>query len=588
MTAGLVHRGPDFGAVKSIDDFAVLGHRRLSIIDLSAAANQPMTDASNRFTIVYNGEVYNFDELRKDLRQRGYVFKSSSDTEVVLNSFAEWGAACFDMFNGMFALAIWDSREKQLVCARDRFGKKPFYYTIVGDEFSFASELSALLLDDAVRNNLSVSTEALNHFLALGYILSPRTLYREVCKLEPASFLRFSEGKTIERVVYWNYGDSFRKRATGTRKDMADTVEHLLRSAVARRLVADVPVGTLLSGGLDSSAVSACAQKESATPISTFSVGFEQKSYDESAHAAFVAKHLGTRHHEISVDIATEPDFITSAIRCFDEPFADTSLVPMAAVARFAASQVKVVLSGDGADEIFGGYLTYAADALHGYISRFIPRPGRSILASLLRNVAIVTGKKAGNGFKMRQFGKGIAADYRYAHYSWRELFSEEQRISLLGRDKEEEIRDTHPFGVFQKHYDAVADLDLLSQHLYVDAKTWLADDILVKVDRTTMAYSLEARCPFLDAELAEYAAGIPSEYKTSRGTGKRILREAVRGLLPNETIAKKKSGFGAPVGKWLGKTSNEDEYTFFVRHVAAVRNLFGAPNEAFTKGLAP
>jgi asparagine synthase (glutamine-hydrolysing) len=573
MTAGLTHRGPDFGAVKAVDTSAVLGHRRLSIIDLSSAANQPMTDAGKRYTIVYNGEVYNFRELKTELQKQGYSFASSSDTEVVLYSFMHWGVSCFAKFNGMFALAVWDSREKTLVCARDRFGKKPLYYTLVNGEFSFASELSALLLDSRIRDSVTVSIEALNHFFALGYILAPCSLYREIYKLEPATYLRYSANGITEKTRYWDYCECFQTRAKGPENDIAATVAGLLQESVKKRLVADVPVGALLSGGLDSSAVCATACRAADGRIETFNVGFELESYDESADASFTAQFLKTEHHRVSVNIATELPFIERAVRLFDEPFADTSLVPMAAVARFASSKVKVVLSGDGADELFGGYATYRADDLRKRLAHFLPRAGRAALARLLSLLAFESEKKTNTGFKMKQFAKGVAADHRYAHYAWRELFSEEQRIKILGREHEAEIRDTHPFGRFKKHYDEAGGLDVPSQHLYVDAKTWLADDILVKVDRATMAYSLEARSPFLDPELAAYAASIPWKYKTASG-GKYILKKAMRGLLPVRTIYKKKSGFNAPVGAWLGNTTGEDEFRFFVRHVAGVKKL--------------
>ncbi len=576
MTDALKHRGPDFGTVVSIGRHAVLGHRRLSIMDLSPAANQPMSDESDRYTIVYNGEVYNFGDLKTQLQKSGHRFRTTGDTEIVLKSFIQWGTSCFAKFNGMFGLAIWDNTEKQLICARDRFGKKPFYYTELNREFSFASELSALLVDDSIAKKSTISIEALNHFFSLGYILSPCTLYKEIYKLEPATFLRVSSNGIIEKSEYWDYKKCFQTPTTHPEPEIAETVRALLTGAVNRRLVADVGVGALLSGGLDSSAVCAlCNPKRSL--LSTFSVGFSQSSYDESVDAKTVAEFLGTFHNTLNVDLRNDYDFINKAVSCFDEPFADTSLVPMVAIARFASSKVKVVLSGDGADEIFGGYITYQADRAANTLRAPFPGFLRTAVAQTFSSLAFDSGKKMNFGFKLKQFSRGMTMDYQKAHFTWRELFDEDQRIKILGAHAAEEIKDTNPFRIFKRHYDSVSHLDRLSQHLYVDAKTWLCDDILVKVDRSTMAYGLEARSPFLDNDLVAYAATIPSRYKIRGNCGKYILKKAMETSLPRQTVYKKKSGFNAPIGSWLNNKSKENEFLFFARHVAKVKNILPA-----------
>ena len=571
MTARLIHRGPDFGQVLSIDECAVLGHRRLAIIDLSANAHQPMQDPRKRYSIVYNGEVYNFMELRKELEADGYAFRSRSDTEVVLHAFAEWGTSCFTKFNGMFACAIWDSKEKTCVLARDKMGEKPLYYTLLNDELSFASECSALLEDDRIKNNCTVSIEALNHYFALGYILSPCTIYKEISKVEPATYMTYSSG-TMKKNVYWEYKKYFYIRQEKNESDIVEHLDILVNDSIRQRLVSDVPVGAFLSGGLDSSGIVSIAQKHYCAPLQTFTVAFDAKSYNEARHARYVADYFHTLHREVSIDLKSDPLLITRAIQCYDEPFSDTSLVPMFALSNLASQKIKVAFSGDGADELFGGYITYAADALKKRLD-ILPLALRKLLSGALHRCSVETHCKMDLGFRIKQFAKGIARDYRYAHYAWRELFTLEQRMGIIGLGHEEELRETDPFGKFRRYYDDVKDLDDLSQHLYVDVKTWLADDILVKIDRAAMAHSLETRCPYLDGRLVEYAAGIPSNMKRKKVMAKYILKKLFARYLPGKIVHKRKSGFNAPVGQWLGR-GKENEYRMFNIHVFAERNI--------------
>jgi asparagine synthase (glutamine-hydrolysing) len=565
MTMSLFHRGPDNQEVRIFDNNAGLGHTRLSIIDLSDAANQPMVDHSGRYVITYNGEIYNFREIRTELEQCGYVFSTKSDTEVVLNSYAKWKTRAFEKFNGMFALAIWDRKEKELIIARDRFGKKPIYYTEIGGHFTFASELRALLEDDAIRREISISITALNHYFALGYILSPTTIYRGIFKLEPASYLRYVDGRVSEKTRYWDYASYYHQTNKQPEVEIIHKLEHLFERAVERRLVSDVKVGAFLSGGLDSSAVCAFAKHHLPYDLHTFSIGFEYSSYSELPDAEVVAKFLNTRHHSEIQGNHGGKDFINKAIEKYDEPFSDTSLVPMVAVARTAADRVKVILSGDGADELFAGYQTYLADRLKKRM-QFIPQGTLKLISRIMSKSFPETTNKVNFGYKIRQFSRGIAESSRFAHYSWRELHSESERIHLIGREHEEQIRDTHPFNIFQEYYNEVEGVDPLNQHIYVDIKTFLAEDILVKVDRATMAWSLEARSPFLDAELAQYVASIPPKFKLHGGSGKHILKKMLSSHLPSHTIKKKKAGFNAPINHWLDNRE-ENEFRFFNKY---------------------
>jgi len=547
----LTHRGPDFGAVLDIDEMAIFAHRRLSIIDLSELAHQPMQDLSKNYTITYNGEVYNFQEIKDELLSYGYRFKSRSDTEVVLYSYIHWGVECFKKFNGMFSLAIWNSKEKELLLARDRFGKKPLYYTLLNNEITFSSELTALLEDEEIKNKVTLSIPALNHYLALGYILHPLTIYKEIYKVEPAGYIKFRNGKITEKKRYWEYKDHFFTETKQKEKEIRENLEYLFDKAIKYRLISDVPVGAFLSGGLDSSGVVAFTKKYNKDNLHTFSIGFSYKSYNEARDAKIVSDYLKTIHHEKIFDKNLDRNIINICISKYDEPFSDTSLIPMVEVSRLASKYTKVVLSGDGADEIFAGYETYKADKIKKSFD-VLPGQIKKGIASLLNKVSRETNKKVSPGFKLKQFSKGLPEDYKYAHYAWRELHSESERIYLIGEEYKEEIKASHPYFTFKRYYEEVKEIDYLSQHLYVDVKTWLTDDILVKIDRATMAFSLEARSPYLDKNLTEYAASIPSKYKI-KNNGKYILKKMLEKFLPGETIYKKKSGFNAPVNEWFG-----------------------------------
>jgi asparagine synthase (glutamine-hydrolysing) len=575
MTEALFHRGPDAGGTIRIDKFAVFGHRRLAIIDLSEQANQPLQDISKRFTIIYNGEIYNYLELKSVLQEKGCSFRTNSDTEVALFAFMHWGSACFNKFNGMFALAIWDSHEKELVLARDRFGEKPLYYSLLNNEISFSSDLHSILEDEKINSQASISIPGLNHFLAMGYILSPLTIYEGINKLESAHFIRFRNGKIVEKRSYWNYSDCFRAKGSAKKNEIISELDHILEKAVDYRLISDVPVGAFLSGGLDSSGIVAYAKKRLNYDLHTFSVGFPETSYNEADDAKIVAEFLKTTHHQLVPDLSSDLGCLNRAIGCYTEPFSDTSLIPMVLVSEFASKKVKVVLSGDGADEIFGGYATYRADHIHRQLSKF-PPVLRQFLSRLLKEIKPRSNRKTPLSFKLNQFSKGISENSQYAHYSWRELFSEKERISIIGKQYEELVKGSCPSKIFKKYYAQVEDLHPLNQHLYVDAKTWLTDDILVKIDRATMAFGLEARAPYLDPELVEYAATIPPQLKFNGYEGKIILKEVLKKHLPSSTIKKKKTGFNAPINSWLAQSA-DNEFRVFNNYVLREKRLLDA-----------
>lgn len=564
MCEKMKHRGPDDNGIVYLKN-AVLGHRRLSIIDLSVSARQPMSSSDGRYYIVYNGEVYNFREIRAELETLGLNFKTKSDTEVILYAYMQWGPECLNKFNGMFAFAVWDDLRKELFLARDRFGKKPLYYHIGAGEVTFASELGALMMDDGISK--TVSYEALNSYLALGYILSPMTLYKDIFKLEQATYMLISDyGKSVIKNCYWDYAGEFGNKVKTGKEEIAANLLNLLDEAVKRRLAGDVPIGAFLSGGIDSSSVSKIMMKYHRGDLHTFSVGFDQESYNEINSAGRAAKWIGTIHHSMVCKSSLSQKMIDEAMEAYDEPFSDTSMIPTFALAKFTAKHVKVALSGDGADEIFAGYITYKADRYYFY-ARLLPLFMRKFLVKFGVNEHRSRQKKLGFAYKQKQFFRGTLDSPEKAHFLWRIIFSPEERINILGEDKRELVYDTDPFLTFKKYYKKVKELHWLDQSLYVDAMTWLADDILVKVDRASMRNSLEVRCPYLDIDLVKYAASIPADFKMAGLETKYILKKALRGTLPDFILKKKKSGFNAPVGAWLG-FNGLDEFKFFNQYI--------------------
>ncbi|MEP7146311.1 MAG: asparagine synthase (glutamine-hydrolyzing) [bacterium] len=574
MCSRLLHRGPDNEGLLKLDQI-MLGHRRLAIIDLSSNANQPMSTADGRYVCVYNGEVYNFREIRKELDNFNIQFKSSSDTEVILYAYEKFGTDCFKKFNGMFAIAIWDSVKKELILAKDRFGKKPlYYYQDKNKNIIFASELTALLEDKTIPGKISY--EAVNCYLALGYILSPITIYEDIFKLEPATYLKFSErGNKTEKVQYWDYSDAFRTKTKESIIESENRILYLLEESVKRRMISDVPVGAFLSGGVDSSSIVSIMKKFHKGELHTFSVGFNQKSYNELPEADRVAEFIGTKHHGLICDVKDGLDFINKAIEAYDEPFADNSLIPMIEVSKLASEYVTVVLSGDGADEIFAGYITYKADKYYKY-ARAIPKPLKKLLIGLSESGS--NGKKLNWNYKQKQFLNGTLYSPEKAHYLWRQYFSPDERVSILGDKFKELIYDNDPYITFEKYYDKVKDLKTLDRNLYVDGMTWLPDDILVKADRSTMFSSIESRSPYLDPDLVAYAASIPAELKMKGMQTKYILKRSLKKILPDFVLNKKKSGFNAPVGSWIGMKDN-DEFKTFNKYVYD-RKLCGTADE--------
>ncbi len=539
MTRLLSHRGPDDEGYWVLGPVG-LGHRRLSIIDLSGG-HQPMSSEDGSLHIVFNGEIYNFPEVRAELEGLGEKFRTRSDTEVVLHAYRVWGVESLQRLNGMFAFAIWDSPRKALFAARDRLGKKPLFYDHRPGNLVFASEMKALLAYPGA--DREIDPLAIDEYLTASYIRAPRSIFKNVRKLLPGHYLWFQDDRLVTR-AYWE----LEYRVNGTREPeeyYVEKLEELFRDAVRRRLISDVPLGAFLSGGIDSSAVVGMMAQLATEPVQTFTIGFEEEGFSEIEDARVVARHFGTRHHEYFVR-ADAVSILPDLVWHLDEPFGDSSAVPSYYVAKMASQQVKVVLSGDGGDEVFAGYTRYL-DAMKPRPWRWIPR---AIRKRLLGTVAAALPMEWPGRNTLYEIGN-LPAD-AYAEqigiypYIKERLYSPAMRAEIGSRIASEgsPLALADPPGLHA--------LDRLSRLQYTDTKSYLPDDILVKVDRTSMAHGLETRAPLLDHLLVSYVATIPPDLRVRDGVSKYLFRQMARRFLPASVFEKRKQGFGIPKEAWL------------------------------------
>lgn len=543
MGQSLIHRGPDAGSIY-IDDFIGLSHRRLSIIDLSEAGIQPMVSASGRFVIAFNGEIYNFLELRSSLETEGYHFRTHTDTEVFLTLFERDGVDCVHHLNGMFAAAIWDTLKRRIFLVRDRLGKKPIYYYEQNGQFAFASEIKALHCLPFMRTQLK--PEAIKDFFFYQYIPDPKTIFRHVHKLPPGHWL-VSDGGSVKTEQYWDL--SFANTITGDIPDFAEGLRERLDDAVRLRMISDVPLGAFLSGGVDSSAVVELMAHHSSQPVTTCSIGFDSKRFDEVEYARQIANLFHTDHHEFTVR-ETVSDHLAEIAYYFDEPFADPSFVPTFYVSQLARRKVTVALAGDGGDENFAGYGKYAIDALENRLRRLFPGTLRYHFFPFL--------SRAISGFGPKPFSRAasllsnLALDPATGFYG-SNCFCKPEVWSRIAQDSLLTSTDTYdPADLTRSYYQKADTDDHLSRILYADFKTYLPGDILVKVDRMSMANSLETRAPILDYRVVEYAASLPSNMKLRGKEKKFILKKAFETTLPNDILYRKKMGFSVPLARWL------------------------------------
>ncbi len=581
MLRAIVHRGPDEDG-RLVDDELAMGMRRLSIIDLQDG-QQPIFDEQRRFGVVFNGEIYNYRELRTELEQRGHVFRTRSDTEVIVHLFEEHGSQCVDFLRGMFGLAVWDNQTRSLFLARDRLGIKPLYYTLQGDTLIFGSEIKAVLRHPGVTAQLD--HRALGQYLSLKYVPAPRTMFEGILSLPPGHTLHARDGQChIER--YWNVsyateGDD-RSEDQRSEDDCRQQLADLLRESVGLRLRSDVPFGAFLSGGVDSSTIVALMAEQMSEPVKTFSVGFDGGGEaDELPYARQVAERFGCEHHTL---VVTASDFLRDAedvLWHLDQPIADQATVATHMVAKLARRHVKMVLTGEGGDELFAGYARYQGEQFAKWF-RPLPSWARRGLRRVSRQLpGLRRAKIALNALTIRDEAERMA--------NWFPMFTDETRAQVLRPEHHLSAGDTADvFAEHLKDCDAVSSLDRM---LYVDSKLWLADYLLLRGDKLTMANSLEARVPLLDHRLVEFAAGLPEHYKLRGKTRKYLLKQVAAELIPDDIIHRKKQGFPIPIERWLRAEARPlmrdllDSATFRDRglfETAAVETLMGRHESSY------
>jgi asparagine synthase (glutamine-hydrolysing) len=545
MCERMTHRGPDSEGLM-VGTGVALGMRRLAVIDLQTG-EQPVYSEDGQISVILNGEIYNYRSLRAQLERSGHRFRSDSDTEVLPHLYEEHGAEMVNHLNGMFAFALWDARARKLFIARDRFGEKPLYWGVFDRTLLFASEPKVLLAHPAVHPALDLN--ALRQYLSFDYVPAPHSIYQGIKKLPAAHTLTVEDGR-VDVQPYWHL--SYRKlRPAPSEEEAAEELRELLEDSVRMRLVSDVPLGVLLSGGVDSSAVAAMAVRSSTEAVKTFSISFAETSFDESSYARAVAKFLGTDHHEerLSVDLAA--NLVGEIGSWMDEPFSDPSLVPTYLLSRFTRKHVTVALGGDGGDELFAGYPMYWGHNLartYARVPRFLRR---ALVEPLVRHLPVKT-KNLSFDFKARRFIKGMEYDEVARHHVWFGSFAPHEQEQLLTA----EVRrgsDGDVYSEARRLLEEDCDAENTTERMQsLDTRLYLAEDILTKVDRASMAVSLEVRAPFLDPRVAEYAASLPTDYKLRGHTTKYILKRAVRDLLPPFVTRRGKKGFGVPVAEWL------------------------------------
>jgi asparagine synthase (glutamine-hydrolysing) len=543
MIGTLAHRGPDDTGVLLTGDVG-FAHARLSIIDLSPLGHQPMVSISGTTSITFNGEIYNYLELKRELEAKGRMFRSQSDTEVILELYETFGEAAFKKLSGMYAFALFDTKTEALFLVRDRMGEKPLYYAHTPHAIVFASEPKALFEHEDVTRTLN--PEGVISFLTHDAVLTPLSIYKNIQKLEAASYLKCKNGRFIKH-SYWSPPQKISNDLSFT--DAKNKLDQLFANSISSQMIADVPVGVFLSGGLDSSLVAYYAQKARQEKIHTFSIGFDDRSFDESSYARQVAHMLGTDHHERIVSASEVRDALQPIAAKLDEPMADPSILPTHLLARFAREHVKVALGGDGGDELFGGYQTFTAEKMlrwYARIPRFITA---DILEPLIEDLP-VSHRYFSLDFKAKQFLRGAHVAPIYAHQAWLESFNAGERATILTPEYQAHL-GVHPYARIDEYLGETGeDAHLRAQYFYL--RTYMLDDILTKVDRASMYTALEVRAPFLDASIVEFALALPWSYKFRGLTSKYILRELMQGKLPREIVKRSKHGFGIPVASWF------------------------------------
>ena len=569
MCERIVHRGPDSEGIWT-DDRVALGMRRLSIIDLKTG-DQPVFNEDRSVIAMQNGELYNYREVRADLEKSGHRFTTRTDTEIIPHLYEEYGEAFVEHINGMFAISLWDSARKRLILARDRFGEKPLYYGVFDGKLVYASEPKSILVHPSVKAELDL--DALRHYLSFDYVPAPMSIYKGIYKL-PAAHILIVENGEVRTRRYWNL-DFHKNGNVPSIEKAASELRELLSDAVRMRLVSDVPLGILLSGGIDSSTVAAFATQHATEKVKTFSIGFEEDSFDESRYARLVAKHLNTEHFEDRLSAEKAGDLISEIGQWLDEPLSDGSLIPTYLLARFVRQHVTVALGGDGGDELFAGYPMYVAHkmaAVYGAVPGFLRR---GVIEPVVNALPVSTSNMSFD-YKAKRFVRASHLDPVARHHTWFGSFSIEQQQDLLTR----EIISQTSGDIYRGARDTLNLIDStneIERMQFLDINFYMAEDILTKVDRAAMAVSLETRAPFLDPRVGQFAASIPVDYKLRGRKGKYILKQAVKDLLPREILSRPKKGFGIPIAEWLKGRLNPLLHDMLAPHKLNQQGIFNA-----------
>lgn len=548
MIQSIRYRGPDAQGTY-IDQEIALGHARLSILDTRPEGHQPMFSSNKQIAISFNGEIYNYLELKEKLKA-DCEFKTSTDTEVLLYLYLKYGVNMLQKISGMFAFAIYDFSSKELFIARDRMGKKPIYYSALENTFVFASEIKALLKHPDIKNELNI--EAVNQYLSFDYVPAPNSILKNVFKLEAAHYMIVKNHKIIKHEAFWQ--PDFKINTSITFEEAKVRLNELLLEATKKRLMSDVPLGVFLSGGLDSSTIAYYAQQNAGQKIKTFSIGFEDKSYDESDYASMVAKHLGTDHYSEILHPKQSLDLIEKIYPLLDEPFADASLIPTYFLSAFTKQHVTVALGGDGSDELLAGYPTFMTNyfkqplaSLPSDVSKYLLKMAVKVLPASDKNISF--------DFKVKQYLRGFLSNKESIHQLWLGSFTPDEKKRFFKQDIYENLNDQSGLAITHEHYNNTGKgWSNLNKDIYYYLKTYLTDDILVKIDRAGMYNSLEVRAPFLDLDVVTFINSLPDNYKLRGLEVKYILKKLMEGKLPPLILERPKKGFGIPLSDWIRK----------------------------------
>lgn len=566
MLQTIVHRGPDDWGLHDGGP-AVIGTRRLKIIDLDGG-HQPLGNEEGTVWVAYNGEIYNHAALRRELEERGHRFVTRCDTEVIVHAWEEYGEQFVERFQGMFGFALWDARSNRLVLGRDRLGIKPLYYAWDGSHLVFGSEIKAILASGLVARE--VDLQALYHYIGYEFVPAPATMFRGIRKL-PAGHLLVLDGQQLDVRPYW---DVSYEPADLSEEEQVSGIRRLLQEAVTKRLMSDVPLGVFVSGGLDSTAVLAYAREATSAPIPTFTIGYRDASFSEWDYARRVAQHYGSDHHEIMIDAIT-PELVEAAVWHLDEPMTDLSSLPFWILSKHARAHVTVCLSGEGGDEVFVGYDRFIASKLNARVYGLLPKPLRRLAEHAVRRLPDQEQKKGAVNL-LRRFVEGAALPADGGHMRWQYFSSPAQEAALFGPELLARV-DRDPFEPVRRHRARVAGADRVAQECYVDLRLTMADSVLMKVDKMSMAHSLEVRVPFLDHALVEFVARIPSSRKFPGLRTKAIYRKAMRGILPDFVLDRGKQGYSLPLKHWL-RTELRSYMTTLLNESPLIREHFDLP----------